>query len=42
MPNETKTNQEIIDAKNSKVEKLISGIFFAFITSIGILSGYII
>ena len=43
MTNESKSNQVVaeVDPKQLKVEKLISGIFFAFITSVGVLSGYL-
>jgi hypothetical protein len=41
MTNKSEKNQDLTDPKQLKVEKLISGIFFAFITSIGVLSGYL-
>ncbi len=39
MPDEPKPTQDLIDPNQSKVDKLLSGLFFTFITSVGILSG---
>lgn len=40
MPDEPKPTQDLIDPNQSKVDKLLSGLFFTFITSVGILSGF--